>query len=138
MTSGVATNDTSMRRSAGDAPFDRAAVEIMIDAENAALSQVMDLLARGVPFEQWRPDLTAALAGALHLRDGNRRELAKASRLSRHLFGAMPSPLDDVVPTFDRLADRLRADLPGLVACEAGMHLVDYDRVAEAWTRTAR
>ncbi|MGX9981749.1 hypothetical protein [Methylobacterium fujisawaense] len=110
----------------------------MIDAENAALSQVMDLLARGVPFEQWRPDLTAALAGALHLRDGNRRELAKASRLSRHLFGAMPSPLDDVVPTFDRLADRLRADLPGLVACEAGMHLVDYDRVAEAWTRTAR
>ncbi|GLS69936.1 hypothetical protein [Methylobacterium tardum] len=70
--------------------------------------------------------------------DGSQRiEAEKARLLKRHLFG------DWLVPTIPhrdmaaRWAERIRADLPGVIPYGSGAYLIDPEAVAGSWQRTA-
>lgn len=95
----------------------RAAVEEAIQIEEAALVEVIRLLAMATPWVEWPERLRRALRAAL-TDAGEGVEAHKARWLRRHLFrdadpGWPPLPAASLSPLERRVAERLRADLPG-------------------------
>ena len=95
----------------------RAAVEEAIRSEEAALAEVIRLLAIATPWAEWPERLRRALRAAL-TDAGEGVEAHKAHWLRRHLFrdadpGWPPLPPSSLSPLERRIAERLRADLPG-------------------------
>ena len=101
----------------------RAAVEEAIRIEEAALTEAIRLLAMATPWAEWPERLRRALRAAL-TEAGEGVEAYKARWLRRHLFrdadpGWPPLPPSSLSPLERRIAERLRADLPGqtLLGC---------------------
>ena len=95
----------------------RAAVEEAIRIEEAALTETIELLAAAMPWAKWPERLRRALRAAL-TDTGEGVEAHKARWLRRHLFrDADPGwpllPPAALSPLERRIAERLRADLPG-------------------------
>jgi hypothetical protein len=109
------------------------------EVDGRILSMVRTLIETKVPMEAWPQEASEALRIALDPGPTSQREVVKAGRLKRHLFGEVPGPeiAASGLPV-DRMADRLRADLADLVPFGAGFHLIDYDRAADAWTTNPR
>jgi hypothetical protein len=106
-----------------------------IAEDGRMLREVCGLLrARRSPAE-WPAAAREALRAALNPEPGQRREIAKAAKLERHLFGTVRQPrLDAGDEPAGRIADRLRADLADLVPFGAGFYLIDYNEVVAEWT----
>jgi hypothetical protein len=106
-----------------------------IAEDGRMLREVCGLLrARRSPVE-WSAAAREALRVALNPEPGQLREVAKAAKLERHLFGTVRQPhLDPVDEPVGRIADRLRADLADLVPFGAGFYLIDYNEVVAEWT----
>ena len=103
--------------------------------DGRALRDVCALLKAAVDPADWPRPLLEAFRVALNPAPDQRRETAKASRLERHLFGAVPQPrFESADLPVGRIADRLRADLADLVPFGAGFYLIDYDKEAAKWT----
>lgn len=95
----------------------RVAVEEAIRIEETALTEVVGLLAMATPWVEWPERLRRALRAAL-TEAGEGVEAYKARWLRRHLFrdadpGWSPLPPSSLSPLERRIAERLRADLPG-------------------------
>lgn len=95
----------------------RAAIEQAMQIEEAALIQTGQLLKTATPWAQWPEELRRALRAAL-TGAGDGVEAHKAYCLRRHLFrhvspGLPPLPSSALSPLERRVAERLRADLPG-------------------------
>jgi hypothetical protein len=118
---------------AADAPAHTAREATEVDGR--ILSMVRTLIETKAPLEAWPQEASEALRIALDPGPASQRELNKAARLKRHLFGEVPAPalVASGLPV-GRVADRLRADLADLVPFGSGFHLIDYDRAANAWT----
>lgn len=102
----------------------RAAIEAAIGAEDTVLEECLRLLNERVPLTDWPETSCQALLGALWDHgDGRSIEDQKARDLRWHLFRGRPSPAPR--PEFARLttAERVRADLMGLVKLGAGTYL---------------
>lgn len=108
-----------------------------IDSDTTSLVEIVDLFRRGLPLAEWPIVAQAVMALALHDEHATPTETAKARRLQRHLFGDLPPPafVRDAVQS--RRAERVRADLPGIVAFGSGLHLTDPAAIARAWLTTA-
>src|SRR5665647_681226 len=92
------------------------------------------LRTRKAPAE-WPMATREALRIALNPDPRQMREMAKAAKLERHLFGTVSQPhLDAANVPVGRIADRLRADLADLVPFGAGFYLIDYNEVVAGWT----
>jgi hypothetical protein len=102
----------------------RNTVEEHLDEQAEILSSVRTLIEERVPFDEWDPVERNSLLLALAPTDGNSFETMKASALSRHLFRTdievSSEAADGVRPD---LAERIRADLAGLVRLGAGRHI---------------
>lgn len=112
--------------SMGRADFDRTAVEAAIMAEDTVLEQCLDGIDARVPVSEWPQAARDAFLGAIaEDQRGNERERAKARDLRQHLFRGRPGPAPR--PEFARLttAERVRADLIGLVKPGAGTYLTE-------------
>ena len=109
------------------------------EVDGRILTLVRTLIEAKVPLYTWPQEASEALRVALDPGPASQRELAKADRLKRHLFGEVPGPeiAASGLPV-GRMADRLRADLADLMPFGAGFHLIDYDRAAGAWTKPRR
>ncbi len=106
-------------------PYDRNDLETFIIHENKILEDCIDLINRRIPLADWprHPRVAFLLA----IQSGEKREAYKAFSLARHLrigrrfdgydVPGKPSPLQR------RCAERIRADLPGLIRLGAGSHL---------------
>lgn len=95
----------------------RAAVEEAIRLEEAALTETIQLLATATLWVEWPERLRRALRAALTAA-GEGVEAHKARWLRRHLFrdadpGWPSLPPASLSPLERRIAERLRADLPG-------------------------
>ncbi len=103
-------------------------VEEHLDEQAEILSSVRTLIEDKVAFAEWAVSERAAFITALQPPDeASEFERMKAKNLARHLFREdLTSPLQ-TMDGFDRfdLADRIRADLSGLVRLGAGRHLKD-------------
>jgi len=103
----------------------RREIEAAIAREEQLLRQVVLLIQQGVAFARWPNELLEALCAALFT-SGNPGEERKAATLSQHLFRsptpALPLPSRAEIDSAQRrLAERLRADLPGLTRLGAGL-----------------
>jgi hypothetical protein len=118
---------------APDAPAHTAREATEVDGQ--ILSMVRTLIQTKARLEAWPQEASQALRIALDPGPASQREVAKAARLKRHLFGEVPAPeIAASGQPVGRVADRLRADLADLVPFGAGFYLIDYDRAADAWT----
>ena len=95
----------------------RLAVEEAIRIEEVALAEAIRLLAMAAPWAEWPERLQRALRAAL-TDAGAGVEAHTARWLRRHLFrdadpGWPPLPPSALSPLERRIAERLRADLPG-------------------------
>jgi len=95
--------------------------------ESAALLKILELFQQGIPFADWPEDSIALLWAALDGEGCAEREQAKARLLERHLF--RNTPAEAVLPAKQKIevprnwAERVRADLAGLVPLGAGLWL---------------
>ena len=106
----------------------RAAVEEAIRLEEAALTETIELLAAATPWAEWPERLRRALRAALTYA-GEGVEAHKARWLHRHLFrdadpGWPPLPPSALSPLECRIAERLRADLPGQTPLGCGSRVL--------------
>lgn len=106
----------------------RAAVEEAIRTEEAALAEAIRLLAIATPWAEWPEWLRRALRAAL-TDAGEGVEAHKARWLRRHLFrdadpGWPPLPPSALSPLERRIAERLRADLPGQTPLGCGSRVL--------------
>lgn len=96
--------------------------------ESAALLQILELFRQGVSFSDWPEESIALLWAALDGEGCGGREQAKTRMLERHLF--RNTPAEAVLPAKQKIevpqnwAERVRADLAGLVPLGAGLWLV--------------
>lgn len=106
----------------------RVAIEQAMRIEEAALIEIGRLLKAATPWarwpEEWRRALCAALTG-----EGDGVEAHKACCLRRHLFrhvdsGLSPLPSSALSPLERRVAERLRADLPGQTPLGCGSRVL--------------
>lgn len=103
-------------------------VEEHLDEQAEMLSSIRSLIEDKIPFGRWAASEQAAFMAALQPpEEMSQFEEMKARNLARHLFR---QDIENRVPLpeeFDRfdLADRIRADLAGLVRLGAGRHLRD-------------
>ena len=110
----------------------RADIERQILDDERALSSVARLVREGTPLSAWPGPSRLVLLLALAGEAGRGGEAWKASALRRHLFGPeYPVVLDALIRNLPngtddelRSADRVRADLIGLVALRAGRALL--------------
>lgn len=102
----------------------RRAVEARIARETEILGAVLRLLDRGVRWADWPPELLDLVREALDAGD-DPVESAKARVLARHLFRSEPPGRPARIARHSApksaLAERLRADLAGLVRLGAGL-----------------
>lgn len=109
-----------------------------IASDTAVLLEVITRLQGHDPLHAWSSHAQGGLALALSDAGAQRIEADKARFLKRHLFADLPAP---AIPGGDvpaRWAERIRADLPGIVAFGSGCYLVDPEALARAWQPTAR
>lgn len=107
----------------------RAAVEEAIRLEEAALTETIQLLAAATPWAEWPERLRRTLRTAL-TDAGEGVEAHKARWLRRHLFrdadpGWLPLPPSALSPLERRIAERLRADLPGQTPLGCGSRALE-------------
>lgn len=93
-----------------------------IARESHILEQAVNLLRAQTPLGAWPTEIRHAFLGAL-APGGGLAESRKALVLQRHLFGAEPAVAGDERLARNAAAERLRADLPGLVPYGAGRYL---------------
>ena len=106
-----------------------------ITEDGRVLREVCGLLRTRKSPAEWPMATREALRIALNPDPRQMREMAKAAKLERHLFGTVPQPhLDAANVPVGRIADRLRADLADLVPFGAGFYLIDYNEVVAGWT----
>ena len=106
-----------------------------ITEDGRVLREVCSLLRMRKSSAEWPMAAREALRIALNPDPRQTREMAKAAKLERHLFGTVPQPhLDAANVPVGRIADRLRADLADLVPFGAGFYLIDYNEVVAGWT----
>jgi hypothetical protein len=98
---------------------ERLAVEEAIREESCALADIADRLRGRVPWAEWPVHMQEHLLAACFPSSGNQREHAKAAGLRWHLFRADP-PQMAVANNQGRVAERIRADLIGLVPLGCG------------------
>ena len=103
---------------------EREILEARISQEQGVLVAIVQLLQQRVPFQSWPPAQLDALRAAL-FEDSNRVEAGKARVLARHLFRSTPPPwpprpVGDLSVEERCLAERIRANLAGLVPLGAG------------------
>ena len=106
----------------------RVAVEEAIRIEEAALAEAIQLLAMVAPWTEWPERLQRALRAAL-TEAGEGVEAHKARWLRRHLFrdadpGWPPLPPSSLSALERRIAERLRADLPGQTPLGCGSRVL--------------
>ena len=96
----------------------------MKSAETLILEECLELLRRKVPLEAWPAEVRNAFLAALDAKSGSPPERQKARDLRRHLFSDRRLP---IAPEIDgsSAAERVRADLIGLVPLGAGLHLAE-------------
>ncbi|MNU37252.1 hypothetical protein D3C71_259050 [compost metagenome] len=103
-------------------------VEEHLDEQAEMLSSIRSLIEDKIPFAGWAASEQAAFTAALQPpEEMSQFEEMKARNLARHLFRQDIEnrlPLSEEFDRFD-LADRIRADLAGLVRLGAGRHLRD-------------
>lgn len=97
--------------------------------ESAALLKILDLFQQGIPFADWPEDSIALLWAALDCAGCGEREQAKARVLGRHLFRGTPAeavlPARPDIKVSRNYAERIRADLAGLIPLGAGLRLAE-------------
>ena len=103
----------------------REAVEKRLGLQAAILSSTKHLIEGRIPLDQWPMDELASFYQALHPTRGNEFEFRKARNLARHLFRGHDTPSfpEGVSDLQADLAERLRADLPGLLRLGAGIYM---------------
>ncbi|NTF16969.1 hypothetical protein G6L37_00820 [Agrobacterium rubi] len=104
----------------------REEVERHLDDQAEILSAVRVLIEEKIPFEEWAEIERDAFVMALQPSDdASAFEVMKAHNLYRHLFRQPVEPILLTPSGFDRpdLADRIRADLAGLIRLGAGRYL---------------
>lgn len=106
----------------------RAQVEAALRIEGAVLADARELLRKAVPLTGWPEQLQRALLAAL-TEEGEDIEAQKARWLRRHLFrdtdlGLPPLPSSSLPSIGRRIAERLRADLIGLVPLGCGLKML--------------
>lgn len=102
------------------------AVEEHLDDQAEMLSSVRSLIEDKIPFAEWAASERAAFTAALQPpEEMSQFEKMKARNLARHLFRQDIENRLPLAEEFDRfdLADRIRADLAGLVRLGSGRHL---------------
>jgi hypothetical protein len=97
--------------------------------EERLLSEAAALLQGSAPLESWPQDVRDALAGAIAEGGENPIEDRKAAQLRHHLFLDLPALSPSETQRETRAADRLRADLVGLVRCGAGLYLTELGQL---------
>ena len=108
--------------------IEEAALTEAIRLEEAALTETIQLLAAATPWAEWPERLRRALRAALTYA-GEGVEAHKARWLHRHLFrdadpGWPPLPPSALSPLECRIAERLRADLPGQMPLGCGSRVL--------------
>jgi hypothetical protein len=101
-------------------------VEEHLDEQAEMLSSIRSLIEEKIPFAGWAASEQAAFTAALQPpEEVSQFEAMKARNLARHLFRQDIENRLPLAEEFDRfdLADRIRADLAGLVRLGAGRHL---------------
>ena len=106
--------------------------------DTAVLLEVVTHLRDNDPLHAWSPNAQGGLARAMSDAGAQRIEADKARFLKRHLFADLPAPAIPGGNVPARWAERIRADLPGIVAFGSGCYLVDPEALARAWQPTAR
>ena len=106
----------------------RMAVEKAMRFEETALIEVGRLLRTFTPWTQWPEDWRRALRAAL-TGEGDGVEARKAFYLRQHLFrhvdpGLASLPSFTLSPLERRIAERLRADLPGQTSLGCGSRVL--------------
>ena len=106
----------------------RTAVEAAIRLEETALIETIRLLGMATPWAEWPERLRRALRAAL-TEAGEGVEAHKTRWLRRHLFrdvdpGWPPLPPASLSPLERRIAERLRADLPGQTPLGCGSRVL--------------
>ncbi|MEW6751820.1 MAG: hypothetical protein AB1505_12710 [Candidatus Latescibacterota bacterium] len=101
------------------------AVEAMIREEERVLLEVVRLLQTGVCFAAWPAEAMELLRAAL-TEGENGVEAQRSRTLTRHLFRSRAHSLPalrqaDLPPLQRRIAERIRADLAGLVPLGCGV-----------------
>lgn len=95
--------------------------------ESAALLRILELFQQSLPFVDWPVESIALLWAALDCEGCGEREQAKARLLQRHLFRKTPAkvvlPARPKIEVSRNCAERIRADLAGLVPLGAGLRL---------------
>lgn len=100
-------------------------LERFIVQENRILEECVDLINRRVPLSEWPPETRIAFLLALQPRqEGETRKafsMARHLRIDGHFDGLdVPEAPSDLQC---RCAERIRADLPGLIRLGAGRYL---------------
>ncbi|EWY38093.1 hypothetical protein N825_15555 [Skermanella stibiiresistens SB22] len=108
----------------GRRSFDRTDIEAAINHENWVLERCLDLLNERKSLSDWDDEVAEALLGAI-ADDGvrNEPEAEKARKLRHHLFENEAGPTARPDKAHVTTAERIRADLAGLVPAGAGLHL---------------
>ena len=105
--------------------YDRYQLEAFMVREQAILRACIDLLNRKIPLSEWPRDVRVAFL--LAIQPGEGKEGYKAFSAARHLRIHRRFSNDEIPesPTVlqHRCAERLRADLSGLVKLGAGRYL---------------
>jgi hypothetical protein len=105
--------------------YDRNDLETFIIHENKILEDCIDLINQRIPLADWPRDQRVAFL--LAIQSGEGREGYKAFSLARHLrigrrFDGYDVPINPS-PLQRRRAERIRADLAGLIRLGAGGYL---------------
>jgi len=102
-------------------------LNVSLERQAMRLDRIRSLLERRVHWNEWPDEDRDVLVLAVFPPRGNSFEFAKSRTLLRHLFrGNDPDfDIDSVGPVSEVEADRVRADLPGLVPLGCGAYLLD-------------
>lgn len=104
-------------------------MEEVIAAENDVMRRLVGFFENQTPFALWPNRIKSALLAGLQYEGSDDIERDKAEHLRRHLFLDAPAPAADAPPCEARLAERVRADLAGLVPFGAGLDILGADEV---------
>lgn len=102
----------------------KATVELRIAQQEAMLEKIVVNIEENLTWDDWPTPEQDVLLRALCPVQENHIEAAKARNLAWHLFrGSVPGFQEPQSPVADDLAERVRADLTGLVRLGAGRTL---------------
>lgn len=98
--------------------------EIALEKQGESLHRIVSLIDGRIDWQDWLPEDRRVLASALFPESASSFEIMKSENLARHLFrGDVPDIRQMSVVDHVGEADRVRADLAGLVRLGAGRYL---------------